>query len=865
MIWNRIRYWMEQGERETALRAEMAQHIEETAEELRAGGMSAEEAMREARLRFGNLGTAQEAAREVWIARYWSEFWQDLRYAIRTLGAQPGFTIPAVMALVLGIGVNAVVFSVFNALALAPWAVREPQEVVQLLSQRGQNRWGGMAWTQYLYLREHSKTLSGLAGFTGTERVSITQQDAPWSAAGSMVSENYFDLIGTGFVVGRGFSAPDASGVPKSEVILNHETWMTRFGGERGVVGTWLDVSGKRMQIVGVAAEGFNGPVADLVQLWIPAGWRDILHPGWDSLTNPDFCCFSAIGRLAPGVSKTQAQAELQTLATQYATALKQENLQLLVTPPSFLANPQRFQQASAVFLAMGVASLLILMLACSNVANLLLARGSSRAQEIAVRLSLGAGNGRILRQLAIESLLISGVAAALSAGVSTWLPDWTMKMVAGPETHLTFRFENDWRVIGFIAALSCGATLMFGLMPALNAVRQGVAIGLRNGSRSTSTSRLRPILLGAQVTLCAVLLSGALLLVRALYEVQFMDTGFRYDGMIALSTGLEFSGANEVQSSALLRQFEERLRAMPGVQEVAWAATLPLGNANNATSVKDPKTNGRLSVAHNVVSSNFFDVLQIPVLAGRGFQKADEAGGNAAIVSQATAERLWPGENAVGKTLDAGQIYEVVGVVRNFETRDFGSKRNPGLWLCKVAEMGSRYLVKHNGEAAPILKDAPRMGRDLDRRISVSSSAYSDTIARAKRSAQVTSGVASVVGGLSLLLAALGIYGVAAFQVAQRRREVGVRMALGATPLSIMGTVLRQNLKAVLWGAGVGIVAALGFGRLLTSLLYGVAPTDPLALLATISILIAVAVLATLGPARRAAGVDPAVTLREA
>lgn len=865
MIWNRIRYWMKQGEREAALREEMAQHIEETAEELRVGGMGAEEAMREARRRFGNLGTTQETVREVWILRYWAELWQDLRYAMRTMWAQPGFTIPAVLALVLGIGVNAVVFNVFNALALAPWAIRDPQEVVQILGQRGTNRWGGMAWTQFRYLRENSKALRGVAGFTGTERVQVTQADTLWTADGSMVSENYFDLIGTGFAAGRGFLPLAADGRPAPEVVLNYETWMSRFGGDQAVLGSWLEISGQKMQIVGVAAQGFNGPVADMVRLWIPAGWRDVLHPGWDSLTNPDFCCYSVVARLAPGIATEQAQAELQTLAASYAASIRQEPTRLLATSPSFLANPQRFKQASAVFLAMGVASLLILLLACSNVANLLLARSSARAQEIAVRLSLGAGHGRILRQLTIESLLNSGVAAALSAGVSTWLPAWTVRMIAPPEAQLTIRFDNDWRVIGFIAGLSCAATLLFGLAPALHSVREGVAMGLRNGMRSTSSSRMRPVLLGAQVTLCAVLLSGSFLLARALYAVQNMDTGFRYDGVVTMSTGLDASGVNAEQAKILLAELAERIRALPGVETVAWAATIPLGNANNAAGVVDPRTKGRISVAHNAVSANFFEVLDIPVVAGRAFSKADEAGSNAVIVSQATAERLWPGESALGKTLDLGKIHEVVGVVRNFETREFGSKQNLAMWAPSAGGLQERLLIRHRGEASGLLQKLPRVARGLDKRIVVAAAPYSESVSNAKRTAKIASSVASVLGGLSLLLAALGIYGVAAFQVAQRRREVGVRMALGATPMTILTTVLQQNLRAVLWGTGVGVIAALGFGRLLTSLLYGIEPSDPLALLATITILVGVAVMATLGPARRAAQVDPAITLRDA
>lgn len=863
MLMRRIRYWLNRERRAATLRAEMEHHLEEMAAELREDGMTEEAARAGARRRLGNLTTIEETSREVWIVRWWSEFWQDVRFGARTFAAYPAFTVPAVLALVLGIGVNAVLFNVYNALALAPWSIRNPESVVQVWSEHERSRWGGMPWMQFRYLQNHSESVTDLASHTGADRAQISYGNLSWTARLNLVSSNYFDLIGTGFTMGRGFLPAEDGYPPAAEIVLSHAAWTSRFGGDRDILGTWLDVSGHRMQVIGIAAEGFNGPVAEVVHFWIPAGWRDVLHPGWDSLTNPNFCCVSLVARLNPGVTRENAQAELNTLSAQFLQSVKREPVRVVVTAPAFLANPGRVKQSSGVFLAMAAATILILTLACANVANLQLARAASRVQEVAVRLSLGASRGRIVRQLFIESLLISTVAAAVSIAVSAWLPEWTMRTVAGPDAQLTFRFETDWRVLTFIALATLAATLLFGLAPALSSVRQGVSAGLRNTGRATQRSRMRVVLLGVQVALCAILLNGNVLLVRALDRVRQMDTGFQSDGVIAMSTGLDASGLDGERAGALLTTLVDRVRALPGVESVALTATLPLGNANNSIAIRLPQTDRKVSAGNHQVSANFFDLLNIPIVAGRGFTKADESRSSVVIVSQATAEQLWPGENPLGKIIETGQPLEVIGVVRNFETKEFGSKQYPGIWTPSSGGQNSRLLIRYAGDATWLLTDLSTRARELDRRLQVAAAPYNDTIASARRVANVSAGIASVLGFLSLALACVGIYGVAAYGVSQRKREVGVRMALGAQPHAILLMVLRQNLRTVAVGAVVGTTGALAFGRLLTSLLYGVPPSDPVALATTIAILFGMAGLATLGPARRAAHVDPAITLR--
>jgi len=873
MLLRRLRFWLDSAQREAALRAEMELHIEEKTAELIGEGWSESAARAEARRRFGNFGLKQEESREVWIARYWSEFWHDIRFGARTLIAQPGFTLPAVLALVLGIGINAILFNVYNGLALAPWAIRDAGQVVQVFSERKAGSWIGLSWPQFRYLRENTRSLAGLAAFSGID-VRISRGDASWTADVSATSGNYFDLIGTGFALGRGFSAQaDNLRDPAPEIVLQHGTWMSRFGGDPRVVGDWLELSGHRLQVVGVAAPGFNGPSLQTTDMWIPRGWRDVFNPGQKTMENPNACCVSVVGRLNPGVNRAMAQAELNTLSSQFLHSVRRDQSRVLLTSPTFLANPSRSRGASATFLVMGVASLLILLLACANVANLQLARAMARRREIAVRLSLGAGRGRILRQLLAEGLLLSALAGTASAAISSSAAGWMAGMLFGPGERIAISFNNDVRVLAFILFATLITAMLSGLAPALNAARERAAGGLRTGGRATTSSRMRSALLATQVALCAILLSGTALLVRALDHVRHMDTGFQYDQVIVMSPGLDSGGLSDEQARGLLAPLVERIAGMPGVDSVAWANVVPYRDGFGV-QVADPRTGERVGFGFNEVSSNYFELLRVPLLSGRSFNSGDETRMDTVIVNEAAAQRLWPGQSPLGKSIrilptlmaerkDLMRPLEVIGVVRNFGGRGVGSDREPHACLASRGTRRARLLIRHSGDTGPLLMELPRQAREIDRRLLASAEPYSETIARASRSAEISALVASVLGLLSLVLACVGIYGVAACNVSQRTREVGVRMALGARPQSILAMVIKQNLLTVFVGAAAGFAGALGFARLLTSWLYGVKPSDPLAMIAAIAILLGTSMLATWGPALRAARVDPAITLR--
>jgi putative ABC transport system permease protein len=552
-------------------------------------------------------------------------------------------------------------------------------------------------------------------------------------------------------------------------------------------------------------------------------------------------------------------------LSAQFAASVQRNANRVQLTAPTVMARANLTMRGSAstVFMALGTASLLILLLACANVANLQLARAVARRREIAIRLSIGAGRGRILRQLLVESMLLSAIAGAVSLALSSWGPKRIMQMI-GPEARMSFQFSNDWRVIAFILLVTAAAAILFGLAPAWTAVRDAVASGLREGGRTTSGGRMRTILLAVQVGLCAVLVSSAALLVRAFDESRHLDTGFRYEEIVLMSPGLESSGLNEEQARGVLQPLLERIGRLPGVVSVAHASVVPLGNSSNSTSVPDPRTKEPVSIGFNHVSANFFETIGVPVVAGRGFTAADEGRTDRLMMTQAAADRLWPSENAVGKTVTLlDRPYEVIGVVRDFSTRELGPSKELHLYVPSKGTRVASLLVKRTGPLEVMLAALPKVAKQQDRRLMATVTPFRQNVDRARQMAAVSASIAGVLSGLSLLLACVGIYGVAAYNVSQRSREIGVRMALGARPRAIVEMVLRQNLRTVLAGAAVGIVAAVGFARLLTSLLYGVKPGDPGALMGAAVVLLLTAAAATWGPARRASSVDPAITLR--
>ena len=509
--------------------------------------------------------------------------------------------------------------------------------------------------------------------------------------------------------------------------------------------------------------------------------------------------------------------------------------------------------------------TLLILLLACANVANLQIARAVARRREISVRLALGAGHGRVLRQMLAESLLVASVAGLLSAAVASWAPSRIIAFLADEARGIAIRFDSDYRVLTFIAAVTVLAALISGLAPAWGVVREAVNQGMREGRSAVSGSRLRQFLLIAQVALSAVLVSGTMLLVRVADHARRADPGFTHRDVIHMPLGLSSGGVTDDQARQLIATLTERIAALPGVESVAHSVAVPFSNTSMGwNGIKDP-SGKEFRLGFDRVSPNFHQALRIALRAGSGFPPHPAEKEELGVINQAAADRLFPGQNPVGKPIQPNSKTIVVGVTGNVVARQLGMEDTPHMWMVAPATRGSRLLIRH----APAAKDAllaalPALARQQDRRFLATAVPYSETVASGFRAADMAAGVAASLGSLALLLACVGIYGVAAYNVSQRTREIGVRMALGAEPAGILAMVLRQNLRTVFYGAAIGVTGALGFGQLLKNLLYGISPADPLALSSALAILIVTALLATWAPAHRAAAIDPSITLRE-
>lgn len=845
-LWNRLRGPSASHERD--LDEELAFHREALERETPPNGV---------RTRMGNLTLAREDARAAWRFTWLDDAARDLRYAVRSLRSQPGFTIAATLALVLGIGLNAIVFSVYNTLALAPWMIRDGDRAVQVYLEEQRGVWNGMSWPQYRYLASHTQTLSGLAGFA-TFGTRVKLGTAGWDANLAAVSDNYFSLLGTGFHLGRGFTQSADYRRPEPEVILEYNTWRSQFGGDPDIVGRTLEMGGQhRLRIVGVAVEGFTGPSPTAPSLWVAAGWRDVLQPDIQSIDNAGMCCIRAIGIRKPDTAIPAAQAELTVLSRQFNEQLRRDPSNVLVTSAALLGNPTIARQATPVFLAAGIAALLVLLLACANVANLQIARALGRRREIAVRLSLGAGQGRILRQLFTESLVLTSIAGTIGILLNIWAPQWIVQAMAPARLTSALRFETDYRVAIFVAVMTFLAALVSGLIPATRIVREAIAAGLQEGQASPSGMRLRSVLLASQVALCAVLLSTAMLLARALESARGLEPGFAYRNVLLFAPNLASSGIDDTQAAPILATLIERVRALPGVQAVAHASAVPLGRRSEGSVVVDPNTGERRMAGIARVSANYFETLGIPLTNGRTFSTGEEALDNTIVVNEAFVNAIRPTATAFDRS--------IIGTAATVSARELGARHEPFAYMPSQGTAVSQLLIRHTVDAGPAIARAlPGIAAEVDKRIAGTVTPYLTVVEEARYSAIVAASVAGILSSLALLLACVGIYGVTAYNVSQRTREIGVRIALGANRGSILGLIFGQNLRAIAAGAIAGSIGAYAFARLLSSLLFGVQPGDPMALLGAATVLLAAAALAVFAPARRASVLDPSTTLRQ-
>jgi predicted permease len=813
----------------------------------------------------------------------------DLRWAWRGLSRRPGFTAVAILSLALGIGANATVFSLANAVLLRPLPVRDPGRLVALHTVTPDVPFHlQISWQNFRDLRERVRTLSSLIA-TGPATVSLSGGGRPEQVFGQMVTGDYFGVLGVKPALGRGF-LPEEDRTPGSHpvVVLGDGLWRRRFGGDRGIVGRTIRMNGEAFTVVGVAPPGFRGlQPLNSPELWVPMMMYPRVMPG---RLRPYFEVRGApllgvVGRLAPGRTLEQARQELESVSAALAAEHPQVNERRTVVPLPLLdtvGGPDEhagYVRAAGLLLALVGAVLLI---ACANLANLLLARSAGRRPEMAVRLSLGSSRGRLVRQLLTESLLL--VLAGGLAGLL--LAAWARRLVpllGSPYLPDALEIPIDGRVLAFTLGISVLTGLLFGLAPALQAGRADLAAGLGNRAREAAPGRLgrfgfQGLLVALQIALSLVALAGAAAFLRSLANARSIDPGFDHERLLVLSFDLDGAGYDEARGRDLLRRMTERLEAVPGVRSAAVGENLLLVEPGLRRAVAPDggtltaDSGPPIIVQTNAVSPAYFDTMGIRRLRGRGFTGADRDGAPAVVVINRTmAERLWAGEDPVGRRFrflgpDEPER-EVVGVVEDSRYNELGEEPQLYVFL-PLAQAWSSAVSLHvrtEGDPEDLLAAVRREVQAVVPQVPlVDVRPMSRVLDLELWAPRTGAALFSLLGGVALLLSLVGVYGVTAYGVAQRWREIGIRSALGARHGDVQRLFLRRGMAAVIAGLALGLAGALALSRWISSMLYDVAATDPVLLGSAALLLTGAALLATWIPSRQAARVPPAVVLRQ-
>jgi len=816
-------------------------------------------------------------------------FWQDLRFGARMLLKQPGFTLILVLTLALGIGANGVIFSLVNALLLRPLPVEKPHELAAVFtSDFSSGEFGTSSYPDYAAFRDRNQSFSGLALYM-PQPLSLNVDEANERVFGEIVSGNYFAVLGLRPALGRGFLPEEDQKPGTSPVaIVSHKLWQARFGGDATIIGRNIKLNGQPFTIVGVAPEKYQGLMRGIaVDWWVPAMMMDQLSPGNQYLTERGNRGMMVMGRLKPGVTLAQARADFNNIAAQLYKEwpqawgnIRRQGRSVSVLPESQSRVLPQARMPLMIFAALLLSVVgLVLLIACANIANLLLARAAARRREIAVRLALGAGRWRLIRQLLTESILLALLGGAAGLMLAVWGTDLLMAFKPPVPIPLEINLPLDWRVIGFLSGLSLLTGVVFGLVPALAASRPEVVSALKDDSNASgSRGRLRGALVIVQVAVSALLLICAGLFLRSLQNASSIDPGFDADNLLAMSMDLQLQGYDETRGQQFSTQLLERVRALPGVVSASLTETLPLGfGGRSGITIEGYNTQqGEDMEVHNsTVAPGYFETLRIAMQQGRTFDAQDQANApGAVIVNEAFARRYWPGQNALGKRIQMGSgdgtdnapYLTVVGVTKDGKYNSLGEEATPFFYRAATQAYVSTptLLVRTQSNPTNALATVRSAVEALDKNLPLYDvKTMRQHLSIALLPARLAGSALGIFGLLALLLAAAGLYGVMANVVAGRTREIGIRMALGADALAVLRLILQQGMRLVLIGLGLGLAAALAVTHLLKSLLFGVSTTDPLTFAGIAVLLTAVALLACWIPARRATKVDPMNALR--
>ncbi len=890
-FWSRLRATLSPIRSDPEFDREIEAHIELLTERFLASGMTPEEAVQAARRQFGGPAQLKQQRHDTRGLPALEAFLRDVRQAVRMLTQSPSFTVAALLALTLGIGANTAVFSVVNAVLLKPLAAPQPDRLVRLVNVTSYGSVSTVGYPQFNLWSQESTVFEELANHR-MDVVNLTGGAQPEQIPLARVSEGFFRLFGATILHGRTFTPEEDRPGGSHVVVLSHELWQRRFSADPRAVGRTVMLGSAAYTVVGVLAPGFDSEqFPERPQAWAPSQIDPVAAERGSFTT--------VTGRLKPGVSLATANAELKRIS--------EENVGMLTTKaPASIYTVEPLQQAMGIdvrpsLLLLTGAVAFVLLIACANVANLLLIRATGRKQEIAIRAALGAGRGRIVRQLLTESVVLSlagGVLGLLAgmAGIRAALAFYPGTLPRIGEQGIAL----DWHVVVFTAAVALLTGILFGLMPALEASRMDLTAALKESTAraggSLRQNKARGLLVIAEVGLAALLLVGASLLIRSYLALHAVDPGFDARGVLTTQMSLaqtRFEKTAEMQR--LVEEGTERIRALPGVEQAGAACCIPLETVWQLTfEVQGRPLNGK--PMHGVagwtfVSPGYFDTFRIPILQGRGFTADDRAGApGAVVINETLARSVFPGENPIGQTLILGRLIRpeyqadpprrIVGIVGDVRDKALSDAARPAMYVPfaqlpdAVNEMNLRLLpvawfVRTRG--APPALSSQALPSQIRRELEQASGglpvsplrSMQQVESRSTASRSFSTWLMTIFGSLALVLAAIGIYGLMGHWVTQRTREIGIRMALGADRRQVRFLVVTQGLALAGIGAALGLAAAFGASRMLARFLFGVDPHDPVVFAVVPALLGAVAFLAVYLPARRATHIDPVKVLR--
>ncbi len=870
--WNRLSNLLRRESLGRDLDEELQFHIDSRVHDNLKAGMTSDAARRDARRRFGNWTLAKERTQEMNIVVTIQTVVQDLRYALRSLRKSPGFTALAVLAMALGIGANTAVFTVVNAVLLRPLPFVQPERLflISYKQQLGPFASGpGLEDQHYLEFQRRTRAFERLTTF-GQDQVTLTGAGDAVRLPAGLVTSSFFPVLRVSPAMGRTFGSQEEQPGSPGVALLSEELWRSRFAADPNILGTAITVDGIKRNVIGIMPAGFAFPGE--TALWLPLAVG--ADPG-NSYFRPAF------GRLQPSVSRQQAQAELETVVP-YLPAGPGEHRNGMVAEILPLKELLVGGIRKSLLIFMGAVAF-VLLIACANVANLLLMRGSLRRQEMAVRTALGAPRRRLIRQLLTESAMLS-LGGAL-AGILLAILRVRALLALAPAGRIPRLAEIhlDASVLGFALGLGAVTGILFGLLPAVQATGRALRASLGQAGRAVTGRRegLRDVLVVSEIALTLVLLTGAGLLLKSFLLMRAVNPGFRAENLLTMTVDLPES---LYKTTAGIQAFHartlEKLSNLPGVSAVGAVNWLPLNGAlirgNFHLDGGRPMLRGYL-VDKPAVSSEYFRVMGIPLLSGRGFSAQDNAAApGVAIVSRSVARTFWPGGDALGRRITLedhpkpGDWLTIVGMVEDVRQQSLTEKAHPAIY--QPYEQVKRpfflshmtFAVRTAGQPATLVTALRGVLQEVDRNQPAQSIAtMTDLVATTTAEPGFQSRLIAIFAMLALLLAAIGVYGVLACAVAERTREIGIRMALGAEKSDITHMVLRRSLLLVTVGASLGVVGALAVTRVLAKFLFEVKPNDLPTFLGVAALLVAVALLAGLLPARRATRVDPMVALR--